>query len=181
MKFVRPTQHNREWPVCQPTPRLLPFFEKKGSKKALCKAPLCFLARNLVFLRERRSASLPLFFDYKKTRSVLSSDGKNQRSPGDGFGEHLRGAGAHRRLSPGPLFYGGRLPESWAIASGGQNLSGLLFLPPGHWALGLQKLPLVRFHDCAWVCRANGTRSVDGGGPPGGGPAAPAPPMKGEQ
>ena len=23
--------------------------------------------------------------------------------------------------------------------------------PPGHWALGLQKLPPVRFHSCAWV------------------------------
>ena len=28
---------------------------------------------------------------------------------------------------------------------------------PGHWALDLQKFPLVRFHDCAWLCRANGT------------------------
>ena len=26
---------------------------------------------------------------------------------------------------------------------------------PGHWALSLQKLPLVRFHSCAWLCRAN--------------------------
>ena len=71
---------------------------------------------------------------------VLSSDGKNQRSPGTAFGEHLRAAGAHRRLVPGPLFYGGRLPESWAIASGGQNLSGLSFLPSGHWALSVQNL-----------------------------------------
>ena len=27
--------------------------------------------------------------------------------------------------------------------------------PPGHWALGLQKLLLLRFHNCAWRCRAN--------------------------
>ena len=26
---------------------------------------------------------------------------------------------------------------------------------PGHWALGLQKLPLVRFRWCAWVSRTN--------------------------
>ena len=26
---------------------------------------------------------------------------------------------------------------------------------PGHWALGLQKLPLLRFHSRAWLCRAN--------------------------
>ena len=29
--------------------------------------------------------------------------------------------------------------------------------PPGHWALGLQKLPLVRFKDCACLCRTNDT------------------------
>ena len=39
--------------------------------------------------------------------------------------------------------------------SGAQNLSGWSQFPPGHWALGLQKLPLVRFHACAWVCRTN--------------------------
>ena len=32
--------------------------------------------------------------------------------------------------------------------------------PPGHWALGLQKLPLLRFHSCAWVVRTNVPGSV---------------------
>ena len=27
--------------------------------------------------------------------------------------------------------------------------------PPGHWALGMQKLSLLRLHNCAWLCRAN--------------------------
>ena len=27
--------------------------------------------------------------------------------------------------------------------------------PPGHWALGLQKLRLVQFNFCAWFCRTN--------------------------
>ena len=27
---------------------------------------------------------------------------------------------------------------------------------PGHWALGLQRLPLLRFHLRAWLCRAGG-------------------------
>ena len=31
---------------------------------------------------------------------------------------------------------------------------------PGHWALGLQKLPLLRFPWCAWRCRANDTGPV---------------------
>ena len=26
---------------------------------------------------------------------------------------------------------------------------------PGHWALGLQKLLLMRFHNCAWHSRTN--------------------------
>ena len=29
-------------------------------------------------------------------------------------------------------------------------------LLPGQWALVLQKFLLVRFHICAWLCRANG-------------------------
>ena len=36
---------------------------------------------------------------------------------------------------------------------------------PGHWALGLQKFPLVRFHDCAWLCRANVPGAYSGGSP----------------
>ena len=39
--------------------------------------------------------------------------------------------------------------------SGAQNLSGWSKFPPGHWALGLHKFPLVRFHNCAWIYRAN--------------------------
>ena len=40
--------------------------------------------------------------------------------------------------------------------SGAQNLSGFLRFHPGHWALGLQKLPLLRLHNRAWLCRING-------------------------
>ena len=67
----------------------------------------------------------PIFFGGfrpagRGARSVLSSDGKNQRSPGDGSYERLRAAGAHSHLSPGPPFtkadHFGR-----AVNSGGQN------------------------------------------------------------
>ena len=53
-----------------------------------------------------RSCASPLGFRPagRRARSVLSSDGKNQRSPGDGSDERLRAAGAHSRLFPGPLF-----------------------------------------------------------------------------
>ena len=51
--------------------------------------------------------------------------------------------------------------------SGAQNLSGWSKFPPGHWALGLQKLPLLRSHSRAWVLLANGTGTIDGGSPKG--------------
>ena len=53
-------------------------------------------------------------------RSVLSSDGKNQRSPGDGSDERLRGAGAHSHLSPGPPVTGAG-PFGLLLSSGGLN------------------------------------------------------------
>ena len=37
--------------------------------------------------------------------------------------------------------------------------------PPGPWVGG--NLPLVRFKNCAWVCRANGTGANPGGRPKG--------------
>ena len=46
--------------------------------------------------------------------------------------------------------------------SGAQNLSGGSEFPPGHWALSLQKLRLVQFNFCAWLCRTN----VPGAFPP---------------
>ena len=56
-------------------------------------------------------------------------------------------------LSPDPIT--GVNPSARQIISGAQNLSGFLRFLPGHWALGLQKLLLLRFHNCAWLCRAN--------------------------
>ena len=63
---------------------------------------------------------------------------------------------------PGP-HYGGRIPIRFYNISGAQNLSGFLRLHPGHWALGLQKLPLVRFHFCAWLGRTGDSWSVIAG------------------
>ena len=57
-------------------------------------------------------------------------------------------------LPPAP-HYRGRVPVRSCNISGAQNLSGFPRFLPGHWALGLQKLPPVRFHFRAWVCRAN--------------------------
>ncbi len=50
--------------------------------------------------------------------------------------------------------YGG-YPSRWHGPSGAQNLSGGSKFPPGHWALGLQKLFLLRFRFRAWLFLAN--------------------------
>ena len=60
---------------------------------------------------------------------------------------------ANGGLPPVP-HYGGRVPAEFCSISGAQNLSGFPQFNPGHWALGLQKLLLLRFKDCAWLCRA---------------------------
>ena len=65
-------------------------------------------------------------------------------------------------LPPVPL-YGGRPPGSRCVISGAQNLSGWSEFPPGHWALGLKNLGLVRFHSRAWLYRANGCGANPGG------------------
>ena len=67
------------------------FLERKVGKRALCETSFRFWGSAL---RGGRG------------RSVLSSDGKNQRSPGDGSDERLRAAGAHSHLSPKPPIYG---------------------------------------------------------------------------
>ncbi len=57
-------------------------------------------------------------------------------------------------VGPGP-HYGGRPPEKLCFISGAQNLTGGSKFPPGHWALGVQNLELLQFHNGAWVFSAN--------------------------
>ena len=57
----------------------------------------------------------------------------------------------------------GAPPEKFSRSSGAQNLSGWSEFPPGHWALALQKLPLLRFRLCAWRCPANALGANPGG------------------
>ena len=68
----------------------------------------------------------------------------------------LRGAPfrCSKSLHPGP-HYGGRPPEKLCFISGAQNLTGGSKFPPGHWALGVQNLELLQFHNGAWVFSAN--------------------------
>ena len=99
----------------------------------------------------------------------------NQNATGDGSDEHFvlivayptpSGPSGHLPLTggvgPGP-HYEGRITESFSKISGAQNLSGRSKSPPGHWALGLQKLHSVRFQLCAWLCRANAFGAYSGG------------------
>ena len=57
-------------------------------------------------------------------------------------------------LPPVPR-YGGRPPEKFSKVFGAQNLSDGSEFPPGHWALGVQNLELLQFHNGAWVFSAN--------------------------
>ena len=66
------------------------------------------------------------------------------------------GFAAPASMLPAPWTpFTGVTPWAGQSISGAQNLSGFLRFLPGHWALGLQKLPLLRFHWCAWLGRAN--------------------------
>ena len=89
--------------------------------------------------RSRRRGTFPAMGKYPKDRRGTAQNG------------HFVSIFA---LPPDP-HYGGRVPVAGSRISGAQNLSGWSKFPPGHWALGLQKFPLVRFHDCAWIYRAN--------------------------
>ena len=57
--------------------------------------------------------------------------------------------------SPGPR-YGGRVPVVICGISGAQNQECLPAFSSGPTGgLGIQNLPLLRFMNCAWLCRAN--------------------------
>ena len=95
-----------------------------------------------------------------RAASFFPSDGKETKgSPGDAADGHSVPIGP---LTPGPPFTG-VTPWVRQKISGAQNLSGGSEFPPGHWALGLQKLRLVRFNLCAWLCRANAFGANPGG------------------
>ena len=76
---------------------------------------------------------------------------RNQRIAG---GRGRRALRAHRTAYPRSPITGGRVPVRFCKISGAQNLSGWCLSLPGHWALAFPKLLLVRFHFCAWLCRA---------------------------
>ena len=87
-----------------------------------------------------------------RAASDFPNDGKvTKGSPGDAADGHFVPIGP---LTPGPPFTG-VTPWVRQKISGAQNLSGGSEFPPGHWALGLQKLRLVQFNFCAWFCRTN--------------------------
>ena len=102
-------------------------------------------------------------------RRVPFCTGRKEPKSRQGVGAIGRnGVAAPASMPPTPWtpIYGG-YPLGGQSISGAQNLSGWSKFPPGHWALGLQKLPLVRFHLCAWLCRANAAGANLGGRPKG--------------
>ena len=86
-----------------------------------------------------------------------------QNATGDAADGHFVPIGP---LTPGP-HYGGRVPVRFCNVSGAQNLSGFPQFNPAHWGLGIQKFQLLRFQNCAWLCRANAPGAYPGGSPKG--------------
>ena len=98
------------------------------------------------------------------------SDGKVPKgSPGDAAGANFVrhdgfpyplwpfGSSPPDRGSRPPVpHYGGRVPAGFYRISGAQNLSGVSQFNPGHWALGLQKLSLLRLQFRALLGRVGG-------------------------
>ena len=75
------------------------------------------------------------------------SDGKVPKgSPGDAADGHFVPIGP---LTPRGPRLRGVTPWARQEISGAQNLSGWSQFPPGHRALGLQNLELLRFQNCA--------------------------------
>ena len=100
----------------------------------------------------RRGISPPaggdLLFPWRKRR---------QNAPGDASdGLRLRCA-PPRSIGrfPRTPFTGDALLLIYCWISGAQNLSGGSKFLPGHWALGVQNLKLLRFKNCACVCLAD--------------------------
>ena len=80
--------------------------------------------------------------------------------PGTAQDEHFVLIFAFPRTS-----FTGVTPWTRQNISGAQNLSGWSKFPPGHWALALQKLPLLRFHNCAWIAEPTLLVQILAGGP----------------
>ena len=99
-----------------------------------------------------------------RAASDFPSDEKvTKGSPGDAADGHFVPIGP---LTPGPPFTG-VTPWVRQKISGAKNLSGGQRFLPGHRALGLQNLELLRFQNCAWLYRANAPGANPGGRPKG--------------
>ena len=103
--------------------------------------------------RGARRPGAPFRREFRRLRaaSYFAHGGKGTKTPpGTAQDGHFVSIFAFPRTP-----FTGVIPLGGQCPSGAQNLSGFPQFPPGHWALGLQKLPLVRFRFRAWLCRAD--------------------------
>ena len=100
-----------------------------------------------------RSLAPPLPGEPASLGFAGSDEGLGKTPPGTAPEEHR--SGAPSRLTPDPVT--GVTPWSSHKISGAQNLSECLNprRATGPWVC--EKLGPARFHNCAWVCRTNGT------------------------
>ena len=170
------------WGEGGPKGRMRGQSKEQASLEKLCRAGACPAASVHSFPGMRRG--------FRRCCGELLCPWRqsNQNATGDGSGWTLR---VHIRLpyplwpfGPSPPDRGSRprtpftrvTPLGGQYPSGAQNLSGFPRFPPVHWALGVQKLPLVRFSFRAWVSGLmwlGGYRRRGGYQPPATPPAGP--------
>ena len=115
-----------------------------------------FLCRRGFFARKCQGGSVIYRQEFRRLRAAsdFARGGKVTKTPPGTAPEEHR-SGAPSRLTPDPVT--GVTPWSSHKISGAQNLSECLNprRATGPWVC--EKLGPARFHNCAWVCRTNGT------------------------
>ena len=97
-----------------------------------------------------RSLAPPLPGEPASLGFAGSNEGLGKTPPGTAPDEHFVLIVAFPRTP-----FTGVTPWVGQNISGAQNLSGVPPFNPGHWALGVQNLELLQFHNGAWVFSAN--------------------------
>ena len=114
-----------------------------------------------------RSLAPPLPGEPASLGFAGSNEGLGKTPPGTAPDEHFvlivayptpSGPSGHLPLTggvgPGPHYGGYPLSQAGNFRRAKSEWRSKF--PPGHWALAVQKLPLLRFHNRAWPCRAGG-------------------------
>ena len=102
-----------------------------------------------------RRVSFPAMGKKPKDRRGTAQDGHSVSIFALPIPSGLRPSPLDKGSRPPVHHYEGRILDGFCKTSGAQNLSGLQRFTPGHWALTVPELRLLRFRPRAWLGRAN--------------------------